>query len=399
MKKIPCVLAILLIIALTKTSAQKKNGFTIDATLEGIEQGTMITLTTLEGETIDTCRLNQGKFHLEGSVSEGPRMVFVGIPFIPPFEKTVRLLVENGQHIELTCGNVRKINHGFIDEHIDIKGCATQAALKWLTPLGIFFNQAIGGLDNMLNQITDSVGFDPEAVGAFVKAKNELNYTLYVHFFEIPEDSTFRPVPYNAAIPFFLNKWCNTISSSHHSPYLLSAYNHLTEHEKNTYYGKMLYQRIVLSQGQSFPLFVLPTVEGKTLSLQGISSKSKLTLVSFWREASHERTQSEEELKTFYRLYHDKGLNIVSVPLDTSVTRTRQVLDESKHPWFNCIQGVNHKDFIDKNFPDIRQNSRITNVLIDSQGKIVAWQVEGAELHWYLWKYLDGHLNEFPSIY
>jgi hypothetical protein len=61
-------------------------------------------------------------------------------------------------------------------------------------------------------------------------------------------------------------------------------------------------------------------------------------------------------------------------------------LKSEQHPWYDVINaGGKLVEQLYNEYGGFR-NERITNVLLDADGKIVAWDVKGPELQWYLWK-------------
>jgi hypothetical protein len=99
-----------------------------------------------------------------------------------------------------------------------------------------------------------------------------------------------------------------------------------------------------------------------------------------------------QELKNTYSKFKDKGLSIIGMYSDTSAKQWK--IASADLPWENVsdLKGVN--GIVENVYHEygklINQPIRnTTNVLIDSEGKIVAWDPTGGLLRYYLEKYLE----------
>jgi peroxiredoxin len=175
---------------------------------------------------------------------------------------------------------------------------------------------------------------------------------------------------------------------SHRAFFWPLVYDSLSDHLKNSFPGKLLKEKILLSVGQPFPLFTLPGLDGKQLALKDVIAKSKLTIVQFYASNSVEVDHYQAELQHAYQVYHAKGLNIVGVCSDTSIRKWK--IAAADLPWQQVSdlkgeEGVVGKVYHEYGFHGTPQPNT-TNVLIDANGKIVSWDANGAELLYYLWK-------------
>jgi len=401
MKTVTYIIAMVIFLGPMNLFAQNKKRFTIDGKVQGLKDGTVIKMAILDADTLlDSSSLKDGKFLLSGIVPEGPRMVIISFPVMGEFSKNLRLLVDNGQNITLDCHDIFKIDHGLIEDYVTVKGCPTHAALHYLIPVGTLYMQSMKRLDNLLKRYKDSVGFEVNLANAIIQAKEQLNEALYWNFFQEREDSNFKPAPPFSAIPFFIMVSYRIDVRSRHAAFLMQTYNHLTAEEKNTFYGKKLYESARLSAGEAFPTFTLPTIEGKPLSIQQITSKGKVTIVHFWATNSFERNKFQDELRFLYKKYHDRGLNIVGFSSDNREDQWKESLQKEKFPWYNVSDLKGEEGMVGKVYHEIgdRRIHNTTNVLLDDRGKIIAWDVDGIELQWYLWKAFEASPNNSMSI-
>ncbi len=183
---------------------------------------------------------------------------------------------------------------------------------------------------------------------------------------------------------------------SGHASYWMDIYKSLDERKQNSFLGKWLHEVAILSVGQPFPHFTLSTPEGKNLSLKEVVGNGKATVVHFWSANSNDKS-NQDELRAMYKKYHDKGLNVVGLFHDDSYgqrdayTKTdltqqwKDLLKKEEFPWYNVADLRGAESIVDKVYRE-GGNNNTTNVILDAEGKIVAWNARGAALQYYLWK-------------
>jgi hypothetical protein len=132
------------------------------------------------------------------------------------------------------------------------------------------------------------------------------------------------------------------------------------------------------------PNFKFVPKDGNETSLNNIVKKNKLTILHFWSNGSIERDRIHGELVRAYSKYKSKGLEIISVSLDANPEKWTRVIQQDKIPGYQTC------DFKEEEGP-IAQLYKMdpkstVNVLIDQDGKIVAWDVDGPALFGYLYQ-------------
>jgi peroxiredoxin len=249
-----------------------------------------------------------------------------------------------------------------------------------LEPVAALYDQSIARLDRYIRKIKDSIGFDGPLLNGIIESRNEVNQAFYANIFYHVDPDIER------ANLFLISEW----RRSGHASFWVDIYKNLNEKEGKSFNGKTLKEFTKLCIGQPFPEFVLPTPEGKTLSLKEVVVSGKVTLVHFWAANSFEKKDYQDELRILYQKYHVKGLNIIGFSSDKYAEEWRDNVQKEHYPWYNVSDSKGIDGMVDKVYHEFgdSQTHNTTNVLIDSQGKIIAWDVRGAELQWYLWKYL-----------
>jgi peroxiredoxin len=96
-------------------------------------------------------------------------------------------------------------------------------------------------------------------------------------------------------------------------------YNAIDENWRMTGLGKDMAKRIkaahAVNVGDAAPEFTLNDASGKPVSLASL--KGKVVLIDFWASWCEPCRAESPNLKTQYKLYKDKGFEIISVSLDT----------------------------------------------------------------------------------
>lgn len=107
------------------------------------------------------------------------------------------------------------------------------------------------------------------------------------------------------------------------------------------------------------------TLDGDPIDL--VNYEGKPTLVVFWSSTCSACRNEFASLKDLYEDYHDKGLQVLGINLDTSIEQRQKYLDEANLPWPN-IGRENGLPFAKR-----YKVRRIPSVaLMDRTGKIIA---------------------------
>ena len=128
----------------------------------------------------------------------------------------------------------------------------------------------------------------------------------------------------------------------------------------------------------------LPTVKGDTLKLSSL--KGKVILLDFWASWCGPCRSSNRQLVKLYSRYKDKGFEILGVSLDENKKDWIKAISKDKIKWLqiNDGGGWDAKTAIDWNISQIP-----TSFLVGRDGKIIAMDLEKAELEKALASLLD----------
>ena len=125
----------------------------------------------------------------------------------------------------------------------------------------------------------------------------------------------------------------------------------------------------------SFPEISMPDMYGKEQHLSSL--EGKLILLHFWSAAVGNSNSFNADLKKVYEKYHDQGLEIYQVAVDTSKALWINAVQEQQLPWISVC------DLQGENSPAVgayNVRSLPSNYLIDRNGNIAGKDLMGEQL-------------------
>lgn len=142
---------------------------------------------------------------------------------------------------------------------------------------------------------------------------------------------------------------------------------------KETVVGKRCLQVInavlLLKPGAAAPDFTMNTPEGKSLSLQDFVKGKKVVLVDFWASWCAPCRKKNPEVVELYNQFHEKGLDVLGVSLDSDLEKWKQAIEDDKLPWTHISDLKGWKSDVCK----LYKFSGIPYlVLLNGEGKILA---------------------------
>ncbi len=129
------------------------------------------------------------------------------------------------------------------------------------------------------------------------------------------------------------------------------------------------------SVGGIAPEIKMKTIKGNTISLSSINQK--YTLIDFWASWCGPCRRESELLNNLYAKYHDLGLEIYGISLDTKKQIWLNAIEKDQRVWTNVssLEG-----FKTQAAYDFTVTALPVNYLIDNTGKIIAKNVHGDTL-------------------
>ncbi|MBQ8222525.1 MAG: AhpC/TSA family protein [Bacteroidales bacterium] len=186
------------------------------------------------------------------------------------------------------------------------------------------------------------------------------------------------------------------------SPYLLYRYkwafnlnelklaiSYFPENFNTGYLGKVKEYIELLERsevGKPYIDFTLNNIEGQAVSLSSLVGNNKLVIVDFWASWCPDCRVENPNVVAVYNDYKDKGLEIISVSMDTDKNAWLKGIEEDGLIWENhvsALKGWNCPAAAEYGVAFIPQN-----VLINNDGKIVAKNLNGEDLRNFVSRYL-----------
>jgi thiol-disulfide isomerase/thioredoxin len=159
------------------------------------------------------------------------------------------------------------------------------------------------------------------------------------------------------------------------------SYSILSAELKATPLGKQLGERLLATKGkltgESYIDFVSTTPDGRQLSLKEVIGKNKYTLVDFWASWCGPCRKENPNVVKAFDAFKDKGFTVLSVSLDEDAAKWKAAIEKDGMPWYHVssLKGWKEPAAALYNIRAIPQN-----VLVDSQGKIVATNLRAETL-------------------
>ncbi|SRR5579862_6338956 len=375
LRKITFVTFFIVIMIDQSVNAQKNPRFLITSSIMGLKEGEMVRL-SLEPiyggheMPIDSCEVRKGAFKLQGHISDGPRLVILRIGNTKyQFER--RFMLDN-EKIKLQGKIGSQVDKYFaVDTSFHVIGGRAEIDRRILIGPLVIWNSGIYKLRIYLDYLKDSTEYNNQLMEALENTKL---------IFENEIKNVFAFNLYNKSLPYFFLSLPPYIRCD---SFFVTLYRNMGEGSRNSYYGKLMKGVLQLSEGNLAPEFSSSTVNGPIISLKGVIDKSKLTIVDFWGSTCGPcRKEFRSSLVPLYKEFHDKGLNVIGVSWDDYKSeKWRKAILDDHLTWYQ----VAGQDIFALYKP--WSGASPANVLIDQNGRIVAWNLFGMELHCYLDRY------------
>jgi len=327
-------------------------------------------------KTIDTAVVVGGKFYFSYKIDDGPRL------FSFSFSNHNCYIVTALDNERVTLTGERDIDEYFppktaasVGEFVRFEGSKTAEHFLYLdNAVYRSWFWSLGGINGQINKFRDSV-YSKTAlaeISSLITAKASIS----------------NAARSNMVYPF-IRKLTPELFTECQGEMMrdsiwVSIYNKMDEDTKNSYNGRVMRNYIYLCIGQPAPDFNFAIADKQQMNLGQVIKKNKITVLHFWSNGSARRKEDHKELEEAYKKYHSKGLEIVSVSFDGNENKWSKVVKEDNIPGYQTCDFKEEESPIAKLY-NVDPRSTI-NLLIDQNGKMIAWDVDGPSLFGYLYK-------------
>ncbi|MDX2432111.1 MAG: TlpA disulfide reductase family protein [Bacteroides sp.] len=123
----------------------------------------------------------------------------------------------------------------------------------------------------------------------------------------------------------------------------------------------------------------IPDRDGKELSISDF--KGKAVMLVFWASGNQASINQLLQLKSTYKLYHQKGFEVYAISLDNNKVQWMEAIDYNEFNWINVSELSYPESRADKNY---NVSSLPAGFLINREGDIVARDLFGRTLETWL---------------
>jgi peroxiredoxin len=364
MKKV--ILVYLISFGLLSFKTFISNEYSITGTIEGIENGTLITLEkqdqTLGIISIDSAKVVDGKFSFKGTTSE-PSIHFLQVKNTNG--KVIFILEEGKIDVVVYKDSIAKSKIGGTknNEYLLSFNLSAQKIQKRMLDFQNLNMQKITEAQAkkdtiVINDLMKEYSKFQDEMNLFTTNYPEQNPKAFISVL-ILENSIKNP---GVDIESFKK-----------------TFSKLDAALKNTKPGKSIENQLAnykpLTVNSVAPDFSAPNLDGKMVSLK--ESLGKVTIIDFWASWCGPCRRENPNVVALYNKFHSKGLNIVGVSLDKTKDDWKKAIEKDTITWIQ----VSNLKFWEEPIAKLYKVEQIPSTFIlDKTGKIIAKNLNGKEL-------------------
>lgn len=375
MKKIFILLAVFILIISCNRAGE--NEYIISGTVKGIADGKNVFLEKQDGMgqfvALDTVKVKNGKFVMEGSAKE-PEIMVIQVETV---EGKVPFVLENGDiKIVVDKDSIQKSKYsGTFNNDIFSKfnDNLIKFQKEFQKKLTAFQNANMAKM-NAAQQSKDTIVIN-KLMKQYKEIQNE-GMEFYIKFAEKNPKALLSAL----IVDSMLNDPSADIERAK------KIYNSFSKELKNYKPGKSIKSKLdkigkpvtvasAVNVGNIAPNFTAPNPEGKSISLN--QSLGKVTIIDFWASWCKPCRAENPNIVALYAKYHSKGLNIISVSLDKEASDWKAAIAKDKLTW-NHVSNL--KEFEDPIALQYSINAIPSIFILDAKGVIIAKDIRGEEL-------------------
>ncbi len=307
----------LLIICSAISSVAQRGEISIKGKIEGIEKGRLYLLARSSEEKSDTlgfCDFKKGKFQLKANTEEPVVAQLV----VEGFSGGFTLFAEPGVTYSACLSE---------DESYYIRGGCLNDSYTAHMRVSDSIRAVISGLQER---------YDAMRKAKKLRSASLVNDTLQREQEKLRE-ITDSFLGNNDNIITAYTVYSNILMRDAGLKETRSMYTALGDGAKTSQFGRIIKERIErmekTDQGADAPDFTLPDINGNQVTMSSV--KGKIKIIDFWASWCGPCRLNNPALKKLYEEFHEKGLEIIGVSLDTSKGAWEKAIEKDGLGWIN----------------------------------------------------------------
>jgi peroxiredoxin len=358
---------IYMMILLAAAACSHRQGYRISGELAGIEDGTIMLEQGIGGEIVvlDSAVVKDGAFTLEGVV-EIPDLYFLRID-----EKRGRLF------LFLENSDITITGHGDSLYLAKVTGSAVQDEL-------VKFNEGIDGIYERMQNLFDQFAETGESASRAVTDSLEKQLKALDQEMKDMQKAYVKEHPSSYIVPYVIQNLSDELEGEEIEQLLMVMDTALAGSQLSKDLRKRVEVLKRVAIGQYAPDFTMNDTGGVAVTLSGL--RGKYLLIDFWAAWCGPCRYENPNVVSAYNKYKDKGFDILGVSLDDDREQWLKAIRDDQLDWH---QVSDLKGWANEAAMLYGVNSIPGNLLLDREGRIIARNLRGEDLHNKLAELLD----------
>lgn len=347
---------------------QKQEGFTINGTVTGFADGTMVYINSADENSdtgltkIDSVAITEGKFTFAGKADEidmkylefGQEQMYY-LPFI--YENGEITVVYDKDKTENTKVTGTESNDSFMTFREQTKPVEEKIKRFEEENNEKMMQARMSGDETVMNELREEYMKIADELSEVSKnfVKNNKNFASLMMLSQLHQNKQITDEE------------------------LIEIYNGMDDSLKVTKVGKDIQELVnnasKLAIGQPAPDFSAPTPEGTEASLK--ENLGKVTVIDFWAAWCGPCRKENPNVVRIYEKYKDQGLSIIGVSLDRDKDAWLKAIADDGLTWTQISNLAYFSDPIAKEY---NINAIPATFILDADGNIAAKDLRGQEL-------------------